>query len=85
MKPRRPVTGITSSNQIPLLEFRVFGEHKPKWIVWLSYNPDRDAGTYLILNDDGSIWRETTYPDGGVDTVLITPASERKRKYNHER
>lgn len=82
---RRPVTGLTTTGQIPLLEFRSFGESKPKWIIWLAYNPNRDAGTYLILNDDASVWRETTYPDGSVECVVITPPNYVKHRGNHEK
>lgn len=83
-RQRRPVTGVTATAQTPLLEFRTFGEGKPKWILWLAYNPNRDAGTYLLLNDDGSVYRETIYPDGGCDCVVVTPPSIKKGRTNHE-
>lgn len=82
---RRPVTGFNVSAQTPLLEFRTFGENKPKWIVWLAYNTNRDAGTYLILHDDGSVWRETTYPDGSVSCAVITPPTYVKPRGHHEK
>lgn len=85
MKPRRPVTGVGVTPQMPLLEFRTFGEGKPKWILWLAYNTNRDAGTYLILHDDGAIWRETTYPDGSVECGIVTPPCHTKPKGNHAR
>lgn len=82
----RLVTGLTLElgSQMPLLEFRTFGESKPKWILWLAYNSKRDEGTYLILNDDGSIWRETILSEGGTNVVVITPPCVKVRKFNHE-
>lgn len=82
-RARRPVTGVRTTAQTPLLEFRTFGEAKPKWILWLSYNPNRDAGTYLIMQDDGSVWRETSYEDGSVECAVVTPPSFPKPKGNH--
>lgn len=79
----RPVVGIQFGGQQPLIEFRTFGEGTPKWIVWLAYNPDRTFGTYLVLNEDGSILRETEYPDGGVEVAVIKPA-EYKRANKRE-
>ena len=76
-KPR-PVTGISFGSQQPLIEHRTFGEGTPKWIIWLSYNPDRTHGTYLVLNEDGSIIRETEYPEGGVECAVIKPASYKR-------
>lgn len=81
----RPVTGISPTAQTPLLEFRTFGESVPKWIVWLAYNPNRDAGTYLILNNDGSIIRETTYPDGSVEVAQIALPSLHGKRFGHTR
>jgi hypothetical protein len=78
MRASRPVVGIDFGAQTPLLEHRSFGECVPKWIVWLAYNKDRTAGTYLVLNEDGSVLRETTYPDGGVETVVIKPQSYKR-------
>jgi len=80
---KRIFTGLDFAGQTPLLEFRILGESIPRWLVWLSYNPDRTQGTYLILNEDGSIWRETTYPDGGVETGVIAPQVRKAGRARH--
>lgn len=77
-RARRPVVGIEFSSQQPLIEHRSFGEGIPKWIVWLSYDAERVHGTYLVLNEDGSVIRETEYADGGVEAVVIKPASYKR-------
>lgn len=80
---KRIVTGVDVTGQIPLLEYRRFGEAPPKWILWVAYNPRKDAGTYLVLSEDGSILRETTYPDGSVECSVITPAHYRRAGVRH--
>lgn len=74
-KIKREVVEIKSSGQPILAERRIFSG-PPKWIIWLSYNEDRDEGTYLILNQDGSVWRETTHGDGSTSVVTIKPADK---------
>lgn len=74
---KREVTEIKSSGQ-PILAERHRFNSPAKWIIWLSYNTNRTAGTYLILNNDGSIWRETTHPDGSVSCAEIKPADKYK-------
>lgn len=69
------VTEIRSSGQPILAERRAFSS-PPKWIIWLSYNEDRTEGTYLILNNDGSMWRETTHGDGSTSVAMIKPADK---------
>ena len=83
MNRKRIFTGIDFCGQPQLLEFRRFGETVPRWILWLAYNPDRTLGTYLVLNEDGSIWRETVYPEGGTDVCVITPPSRQRTKSSH--
>lgn len=77
------VTGLQVGSQTPLFEHRSFGEQRPKWIVWLSYNIERTSGTFLILNEDGSILRETVLPEGGTNVVVIKPASFKRGSTSH--
>jgi len=35
-----------------------------QWRLWLAYNPTLTEGTFLILNDNGTITRRTILPDG---------------------
>lgn len=79
-KPMNAITGIIAMGQIPLLEHRSFGDAPPRWIVWLAYNKDRTSGTYLILSNDGAIWKETTYPDGSVSCHIVKESSFRRQK-----
>ena len=72
---KREVVEIKSSGQPILAERRELGS-PPKWIIWLSYSQDRTEGTYLILNNDGSMWRETTHGDGSTSVVVIKPADK---------
>ena len=74
-KIKKEVIEIKSSGQPLLAERRIFSG-PPKWIIWLSYSQDRTEGTYLILNNDGSMWRETTHGDGSTSVVVIKPADK---------
>jgi hypothetical protein len=74
-KIKDEVTEIKSSGQPVLAERRIFSG-PPKWVIWLSYNLDRTEGTYLVLNQDGSIWRETTHGDGSTSVAIIKPADK---------
>jgi hypothetical protein len=67
------ITGLQTMGQIPLMECYRPSLGQCLWRIWLSYSPNRDQGTYLILHSNGAIWRETIFPDGGVSTVVITP------------
>jgi len=37
-----------------------------QWRLWTAYNPSLTEGTYVILNQDGSLTRITQLPDGTV-------------------
>lgn len=56
--------------QIPLAEYN----HMDKiWHIWLSYNLDVSAGTYIELLRDGTAFRVTIEPDGVVrDYIAIS-------------
>jgi len=41
------------------------------WMVWISANIDFTRGTYILLNDDGTIDRVTVNPDGTEDVFAI--------------
>ena len=83
-QPKREFTGIEHHGQMPLLEFCIIGtDTKPKWVLWIMYNEDRTQGTYLIPNEDGSIWLETTYPDGGTGCCVIKPATYKGKGLGH--
>lgn len=71
-------TGVDITGQTPVLVQKEFGG-AVRWCLWLAYNGSFSEGTYLILFDDGAIWRETTQPDGGVHTVVITPSQRKPR------
>jgi hypothetical protein len=65
----RQLTALVGSHQIPLLECR--GE---AWIIWISYDKDKESGTYLTLLPTGKILRSTQLPTGEVVGVAtITP------------
>lgn len=70
---KREVTGVEVRGQIPLLEHREFAPGNKQWVLWLSYNRNQDAGTYLIMYRDGSIVLETLYPTGEVSVLPIKP------------
>lgn len=72
-KHKRELTGVELSGQTPLLEHREFAPGNKQWVLWLSYNLNQDAGTYLIMYQDGSIVLETLYPTGEVSVLLIKP------------
>ena len=65
----RIITGLAQSHQTPFLEFV-----DNRWHVWLNYNRDKTAGTYLSLLNNGSILRCTLQPTGEVtEVVTIAP------------
>lgn len=73
----RSFTGIIESHQTPLLEY-VYFEHSVDaiWRVWLNYDRQREAGTYIVLCSDGSIVRETRMATGEVVRVgTVKPAT----------
>lgn len=62
-------TALITTHQVPLLVHA-----GPHWQVWISYAPKMEAGTYLVLREDGSIMRETLSPTGEViNVVTIKP------------
>lgn len=72
-KHKREITGMELSGQTPLMEHREFAPGNKLWVIWLSYNLHQDAGTYLVLHNNGEIVLETLYPNGSVGTVTIKP------------
>ena len=44
------------------------------WIIWLHANHNFTLGTYLQLNDDGSILNTTVKEDGTEDTFTVKDA-----------
>lgn len=41
------------------------------WMIWINVNADFTLGTYIKLNDDGTIERVTVNPDGTEDIFVI--------------
>lgn len=41
------------------------------WHLWLAYNNNFSAGTYMQLLPDGRINSYTLHPDGGLSTAVI--------------
>jgi len=53
---------------------RMLGEeHNPygAWMIWINANINFTLGTYIKLNDDGSIERVTVLTDGTEDVFVI--------------
>ena len=46
-------------------------EEHGAWILWVSANINMTLGTYIKLNDDGTIERVTINPDGTEDVFVI--------------
>lgn len=46
------------------------------WIIWLHANHNFTLGTYLQLNDDGSILNATVREDGTEDTFTVKDADK---------
>jgi len=48
-------------------------EHNPygAWMIWINANINFTLGTYIKLNDDGSIERVTVLTDGTEDVFVI--------------
>jgi hypothetical protein len=67
---RREFTGLGILTQPPVLEWdALLG-----WVLWLHYNREKTAGTYLNLLQDGAIVRYTVQPTGEVsETTTIKP------------
>lgn len=59
-----PFVALIASHQVPLME-PTGAAHKP-WRIWINYNREKTAGTYLNLFADGTITRETLLPTGEV-------------------
>lgn len=45
--------------------------HDGAWMIWINVNINFTLGTYIKLNDDGSIERVTVNPDGTEDIFVI--------------
>ncbi len=41
------------------------------WLIWINANIDFTQGTFIKLNDDGTIDRVTVNPDGSEDVFVI--------------
>ena len=50
--------------------FAEFIDAKGDWLIWLSYNKDATAGTYLRLYSDGRVTRETLEPTGEIACIV---------------
>jgi hypothetical protein len=72
-KHKRAVIGVELMGQTPLLEHREFAPGNKLWVLWLAYNLQQDAGTFLVLHNNGEIMMETLSPTGAVSSVLIKP------------
>jgi|TARA_R110002110_G_scaffold201454_3_gene412477 hypothetical protein len=50
--------------QSPIRQLRVEYSSNKAWIIWLTANGDWSLGTYISLNNDGTIQRITLHEDG---------------------
>jgi|TARA_R110000822_G_scaffold12978_7_gene46684 hypothetical protein len=50
--------------QSPIRQLRVEYSSNEAWIIWLTANGDWSLGTYISLNNDGTIQRITLHEDG---------------------
>jgi hypothetical protein len=70
-KPGSPFSrdniAIIGGHQIPVARYARMGI----WHVWLSYNRDYSAGTYLRLMPDGRVFSDTISADGTLSTGTI--------------
>lgn len=63
-------TGLGDHGQPPKLQFDAV---KQRWLVWLAYNRDMSAGTWLELWENGRILRHTEQPTGEISTIEVKP------------
>lgn len=69
MRNRRySLVGLERTTQTPLLEF---DPTTHRWFIWLSYDNDVSAGTYLELCLDGSVNRLTESGDEIVASLRV--------------
>ena len=47
------------------------------WLIWINSNIDFTLGTFIKLNDDGTIDRVTLNPDGSEDIFCIKSAKDK--------
>jgi hypothetical protein len=69
---KRRLTALIPTHQLPLIECS--SGPPDEWRIWLSYDRDKTAGTYLSLCPKGMILHCTQLPTGEVVNVkTITP------------
>lgn len=62
--------GIPPGTKALRLERAINGDG---WALWISANADQSEGTYLRLNNDGSVYRVHARDDGTEDEFLVKP------------
>lgn len=58
--------------QSPIKQLRVEYSSNESWMIWLTANGDWSLGTYISLNNDGSIQRVTLHADGTESVFEVT-------------
>jgi hypothetical protein len=58
--------------QSPIKQLRVEYSSDKSWMIWLTANGDWSLGTYISLNNDGSIQRVTLHADGTESVFEVT-------------
>ena len=43
------------------------------WCLWISHDANQTTGTYIKLNNNGSVERVTLHADGSEDVLEIKP------------
>lgn len=71
---KRHFTSLGLLSQPPVLEYNPLdGE----WLVWLSYDRDKQAGTYLRLGKRGAIVQQSENTKGEVtEQFTVKPAED---------
>lgn len=59
--------------QVPLIEF-VQSRRKRHMRLWVAYNCERTAGTFIEVHVSGAVYTKTVYPSGKVDEMQIRMA-----------
>lgn len=52
--------------QVPLIEF-VQSRRKRHIRLWVAYNVERNAGTFIEIHTSGAVYTKTVYPSGKVE------------------
>ncbi len=82
----QPGTKVIRIDRVPYTEQLAWEGNPPEpaysvpiqgyWIIWIHSNPTQTLGTYLQLNDDGSIINVTVHEDGTEDQFTVKDADK---------